>query len=216
MHSSVTFLLCVSLEVRPSQLGRCLTSISSQTIFDNLKVVIVFDGEVTEETAQIVLNFQSSYRDQVTVIKLENNIGLGKALNIGLNHVKTSYAARIDPDDIALPQRAELQRNFLDQNPMISVVGSFVLLIDQDGGIIGGRIYPTDHQALINFSKLRSPVAHPAVMLRVKDIIKVGGYPPFRKAQDYALWGLLMSRGYNIINLPQYLTQMSAGSKLIN
>lgn len=215
LNKNITFLLCVSEGDRTDYLVRCLDSIIKQTVFSEISILVVIDGFIEEPLRETINKYLSEISEHMSVINLKVNKGFAQALNQGLQNILTDYVARIDPDDIALEKRAEIQRDFLNSYLEYSVVGSDVELIDEHGLPSGVRFYPKSDQGLVNYSKIRSPLAHPSVMFRRKDVLSVGGYPNFRKAQDYALWGTLISAGYKLKNLPNILTQVYAGKDLI-
>jgi hypothetical protein len=81
---------------------------------------------------------------------------------------------------------------------------------------ISARTLPEDSDAIIRFAKYRSPLNHPVTIFRKSMILAVGGYPPFRSSQDYALWSLLLTKGYLLANLPDVLYKQRAGNSLLN
>ena len=142
---------------------------------------------------------------------------MGTALNIGLQQCSYELVARMDSDDISLPDRFEKQVNFMENRP--DIAASSAVLEEWDDSFsnyIGIRKLPLEYEELIKFAKYRNPLSHPVTIFRKSIILSVGGYPPFRKAQDYALWSLLLINGNKIGNLPDSLHRQRAGNGLMN
>ncbi|MDR1678849.1 MAG: glycosyltransferase, partial [Prevotellaceae bacterium] len=124
------------------------------------------------------------------------------ALNIGLKQAKGKYIARMDGDDISMPNRFELQVSFLDENPDIAVVGGAMDIINERGERTSHRKYATTPFKARMFALMRSPLAHPTVMMHHR-IIDDGFFydNEFSKAEDLELWLRLMNNGYKISNM---------------
>ena len=122
--------------------------------------------------------------------------GLVAALNTGLAEARGALIARMDADDLSLPGRLHVQRQFLHANPSAVAVGGQVRVIDAAGTEIGRRRYPVPSTAVASMLRHRNALAHPAVMLR-RDVARaVGGYrADFKGAEDYDLWLRMAERG---------------------
>lgn len=137
--------------------------------------------------------------------------GISHALNAGLQQVDTDYVARMDADDRAMPERLQLQVDFLDAHPDIDVVSSQTTY---DSGIAGSHGYklfvdwqnsiitPEEH-ALKRF--VEAPLAHPAVMFRKSLIDRFGLYSTRNVPEDYELWLRWMDRQIRFYKLPEPL-----------
>ncbi|MCF8461081.1 MAG: glycosyltransferase family 2 protein [Flavobacteriales bacterium] len=100
--------------------GEAIESILNQT-FQDFEFLIINDGSTDNSFAVI-----QSYKDErIRVLNLEQNVGLVKALNIGLNEIHSEYIVRTDADDISLPNRIETQVNFMQQHKNVGVCGSW-------------------------------------------------------------------------------------------
>lgn len=124
-------------------------------------------------------------------------------LNVGLHHARGEFVARMDADDLALPDRLGRQLRFLCANPGVSVVGGSYEHIDEHGRVIGRpaalRLEPDKIHARMPFE---SCLPHPTVMMRRADAIKVGGYAYGLYAEDWDLWLRMRRAGMRFANLP--------------
>ena len=117
-------LMAVYKKEQPLFFKEALRSVFEQSLIPN-EVVLVKDGPLTEELEQIIVDF-SSKNEQLKVITLEKNQGLGEALRIGLNSCSFDLVARMDSDDICKPYRFEKQIAFLKEHKEITIVGSWI------------------------------------------------------------------------------------------
>lgn len=124
-------------------------------------------------------------------------------LNVGLHHAQGEFIARMDADDVALPDRLERQVSYLRSNSDVSVVGGSYEHIDEQGCVIGRpaslKTEPDKIHARMPFE---SCMPHPTVMMRRADAIKVGGYAYGLYAEDWDLWLRMRRAGMRFANLP--------------
>jgi glycosyltransferase involved in cell wall biosynthesis len=197
----------------PVNLVESLQSLSMQT-FKADQIVLVEDGPISHKLKSVI----DSYRKCLNIVsvRLPENVGLGAALNEGLKYCQYDLVARMDTDDIAFPTRFEKQVAFMCDHPEISASSAGVEEWNEDlTRKTGQRCLPTDPERLAKFAQTRSPLSHPVAIFRKSDILAVGGYPALRKAQDYGLWSLLITRGYKLSNLPDVLLKMRTGDGLL-
>lgn len=186
-------------------LGEAIDSILNQT-FKNFEFLIIDDGS-TDSSAEII----HSYTDpRIRLIRNRENIGLTGSLNKGLKLAKGKYIARMDADDISLPERLEREVAIADAYPEITVVttgfANFVNSYREDnrGSVNKGD---TDEIEWIGFEDLLegNKIFHGSVLFKRKNILDIGGYDErLPKAQDYDLW-LRVSRKVEIIKLKRIL-----------
>src|SRR5699024_4475222 len=92
----------------PEYLKPSINSMFQQTVEPN-EIVLVLDGPINYNLQRIVDDYKSRYPEVMKIIPLSQNVGLGKALNIGLKNCSNELIARMDTDDISLPMRCEKQ-----------------------------------------------------------------------------------------------------------
>ena len=140
----------------------------------------------------------------LTVVKLPVNGGLTKALNVGLQHVTGDLVARMDSDDIAAPNRFELQERFLEEHPEIDIVGGSMQEFDDEHECLNVRHYPQTHEEACKYIVKACPLAHPAVMMRKRMFDEGLKYDErYRMSQDIKLWYDAILAGYKIANLQE-------------
>ena len=207
-------LMAVYKKEQPLFFKEALRSVFEQSLIPN-EVVLVKDGPLTEELEQIIVDF-SSKNEQLKVITLEKNQGLGEALRIGLNACSFDLVARMDSDDICKPYRFEKQIAFLKEHKEITIVGSWIEeLSDCKEEIEAIRELPQEDKQLKIFMKWRNPFNHMTVMFRKKDILAVGGYQPFYLLEDYYLWNRLANANYYFANIGESLLWARGGYTML-
>ena len=186
-------------------LREAIESILNQT-FNNFEFIIVNDG--SEDGS---LDIIKSYNDSRIVVVDQENTGLAIALNNGIQIAKGRYIARMDADDISDINRLEIQYNFLESNPEIGIVGTWITFIDDNGNEIGKKKEPISPNEINNKILTYGCFNHGTVMFRRDVFFKAGKYsdeyPENPPTEDFALWNriLRISSGANI---PQYLYRL--------
>ncbi|MFR0559959.1 glycosyltransferase [Limosilactobacillus mucosae] len=205
-------LMSVYKNEKSTYLNASLKSIENQTVVPN-EIILVEDGPLTKELYEVVDTHRNKFGEGFKVVVLNKNQGLGNALRIGTKYVSTKWIARMDTDDIAVPNRFELQLREVEKNPQLAVIGGQV---DEFEGsidnIVGKRIVPCSQVDIYKFIKWRSPFNHPTVMINKTMLEKVGGYENKGKLEDYFLWAKILAKGYPVINLSQVLVHMRVDS----
>ena len=186
-------------------LREAVDSILTQT-FTDFELILINDGS-TDGSGDICRAYAK--RDpRVVLIDCPTNGGLVSALNEGLAKARAPLIARMDADDIAMPERFACQYAHMVEHPNLAVLGSATRFIDETGQITGRRPYPfspTDVKDAFTSGR-DCPVAHSAVMMKRDVVLEVGGYrTAFTHAEDYELWLRLVERSHDIANLPQPL-----------
>jgi hypothetical protein len=176
-------------------------SILSQS-FRDFEFIIVDDGS-TDETLRTLEDCAKQDR-RVKILRNAVNRGLIPSLNRAFRQAEGEFIARQDADDLSMPQRLKRQTAFLDQNPHVGVVGTWMISLHEDGQ---KSIYKTPlTDAMIRWSLLFcSPIAHASVMIRRSLFAEGVAYnEEMRHAEDYDLWCKLSKRT-QFENLPECL-----------
>jgi len=182
-------------------LREAVDSILGQTVRD-FELIIVDDGS-TDGTWAILQNYNDP---RIVLLYNEENVGLTRSLNKGLAVARGEYIARMDADDVSLPKRLEKQVAYLDANPEVGLLGTWIKIIGERGERLSVLRKPID-PLFIKWSLLfDNCLVHSTVVYRRSLVEKLGGYNPIRYAQDYDLWSR-MSLETQIVNLPEVLVR---------
>ncbi|MBX0299767.1 glycosyltransferase [Cryobacterium sp. 1639] len=166
-------------------------------------VVIVQDGPIGAELAAAVAAATASSPVPVNHVRLPANVGLARALEIGLGHCAHDVVARMDADDISLPTRFELQLAVMDTG--YDLVGTGMLEFDEAGRVLGKRIPPTDPDDIVTSARFHDPFNHPTVVYRRSVVARAGGYRELPLMEDYWLFARMIQSGALVANLPDPL-----------
>lgn len=178
-------------------------SICHQT-YSHLELLICDDSTRQETIAAI--DEMAKADSRVIVIRKKERMGFVNALNTGLERAKGEFIARMDADDIALPDRIEKQVRFANSNPTVDLFGGHVYIINEKGDIISRRRYKTTPKAFERMFIYRNPLAHPTIMFRRKIVDDGFRYDPnFKKAEDLNLYLHLYKNGYKLSNVNEFL-----------
>jgi glycosyltransferase involved in cell wall biosynthesis len=194
----------------PEYLRLALDSMINQTVKPD-EIVLVEDGPLTDELYAVL----DDYKDYLHLVVNEQNLGLGLALNKGLEACRNELVARMDTDDISKPERCEKQLKRFEEKPELSIVGShideFVGSIDN---VISQRKVPLKSDEIYNFAKKRSAFNHPAVMYRKSAVLAEGGYADLKRNQDVDLFGRMLFKGYKAENIDEALLWFRSSDEL--
>lgn len=189
-------------------LKEAIGSILNQT-YSDFEFIIIDDGS-TDGSREVVARHAAEDL-RITPLYFEHQ-GLTQSLNYGLREARGKYIARMDADDISLPERIEKEYDYLEAHPDIALVSCFARVIDDEGVVIGQHAPPVSHQSILRRSFFAGQICHPAVMFRTEVVRALGGYDAaFRYAQDYELWLRLMEH-YTVVTIPSYLFLWRASS----
>lgn len=203
----ITVLMSVYKKENPTFLKAALDSIYAQTLKAD-EIVLVEDGEIPIALKEVI----SQYPD-LHIVKLDKNLQLGRALEAGLKVCQHELVARMDTDDIMMPDRLEKQYRFMMEHPDIVACGGYIAEFTVEDMILREKHMPTSPQDLYRYGKKRNPLNHMTVMFRKPAIEAVGGYLHFPGLEDYDLWSRLLAHGYQIANIPEVLVKARIGDR---
>jgi glycosyltransferase involved in cell wall biosynthesis len=188
-------------------LRAALDSIVNQTSGD-WELVVVENGS-TDESPGIL----ASYADpRIRIQWLRENIGRTPALRQAFDMARGEYFAVLDADDVSHPERLATQVAYLDAHPDVVLVGTWALLIDEQGEVLDRLAPTTDARQLYENLGWANPIVHSSVMYRAGVASELGGYSedlPY--AQDYGLWLRLAQRG-EVAMIAEYLCEQRVRS----
>ena len=184
-------------------LRESIDSILAQT-FGDWEFIIIDDGS-TDDTLSILRAYES--RDKRFRIISRANTGLTKALNEALGHVRGEFIARMDGDDISLPQRFEREIAYMREHPDCVLLGAQIELVDPLGLKIAIDHRKLDHDEIDAelLAGKGGSIVHPVAMMRTDAVKKIGGYQEhYNNSEDLDLFLRLAEVG-RIANLPEVL-----------
>lgn len=213
-RDSMFFSVCTSVykNDNPNYVKVALDSLLIYQSVKPTEIILVQDGPVPDATTRLLSEYRNKYGDTLKVIVLEKNGGLGNALKIGVENARYDIIARMDSDDIAVPDRFEKQLSYLELHPDCDVVGGQITeFIGGPSNIVGRREVPLDNEDIYRYMKSRCAFNHPTVMFRKSAVLSVGNYKDWFWNEDYYLWIRMMMNGCVMANLPDVLVNMRSG-----
>ncbi|WP_314338666.1 glycosyltransferase [Acinetobacter guillouiae] len=182
-----------------------INSILNQS-FKDFEFIIVANN--CSDKLWLELNEFANLDSRIKIKRLKIG-GLIFALNYGLEIAKGEYIARMDADDISKRDRLIYQVNYLNEHKSTVVLGTQIELIDENNQLLQrqGKKRPVNDFEINEQLFKNSPLAHPTVIFRKEEIIKIGGYKYGFYGEDYELWLRCRENKYKMENLDEILLQ---------
>jgi len=203
-------LMSVYKKEQPTYLIQAIDSMLQQTI-PPAEIVLVCDGPLNDTLDRTIAHYIHAYPEVFHLVPLEQNMGLGLALQRGLQECSHEIVARMDTDDIAVPTRMEQQLAIMEQNPEIALLGGqtaeFQYTIDE---ISRYRIVPIEHDAIRKDMAFRNPLNHMTVTFRKTAVLDAGNYQHLIGYEDYDLWARMVAKGHKVANINEVLCYVRA------
>lgn len=199
-------LMSVYCKEKPEYLKAAVESVVNQTLLPS-EIILIEDGPLTEELYQLIDELKDKY-DILKPIQLKENVQLGRALAEGVKNCSYDLIARMDTDDIAEPDRFELQSKYMQEHPEVSVLGGYIEEFDEhDESYQKTKPMPLTNDELRKYARYRNPINHMTVMYRKNAVCTVGNYHHFPFLEDYELWSRMMKDNYKFATIPQVLVR---------
>ena len=202
---------------QPEFFFRAVSSATREQELSPKQLVVVCDGPVDESISDFLHRASRGEETDVLghidvrVVRLKHNMGLANALNIGLAHCSHDIVARVDADDISLPQRFAIQIPLIEGG--LGLLGSAIQEFRDDEAEAGlVRSMPTSEEEIRRVISYRSPFAHPSVVYRKSAVEAVGGYEHLQLMEDYLLFARMVVAGVPCGNTPEVLVRYRVGS----
>lgn len=207
-------LMSVYGKEKAEYLRAAMGSIAMQSVAAD-EFVLVCDGPLSTELEQVLKEMRGTFGEKLRIVRLKQNQGLGKALNHGIRLCRNELVARMDSDDLSLPDRMERQlRVFQEKKEIDLCSGTVEEFEDSPEQISARRILPEQPEEIRKLSGKRNPFNHPCVMYKKSAVEAAGGYQDFYLLEDYYLWIRMLQKGFQGYNLPEPLLKMRAGKDL--
>lgn len=181
------------------------------------ELVLVVDGPIGDELEGVLNKWACLGPDFFRVVRLKKNQGQGNARRIALANTRYEIVAIMDADDICVANRFELQINYMDKHPEISVLGGNIVEFDaMTGKDLSCKIMPENDIDIKKYLKKRNPINNMTVMARKKDILAAGGFQDYYLMEDYYLWARMCIHGMKFHNLQEILVNVRGGRDMFN
>lgn len=182
----ISVLMSLYKNDKPEWFKTAVESVCEQTLKPS-ELVLMIDGSIPEELQNQVNQLVKKY-PIIKVNQLEQNMGLGKALEKGVPLCENELVARMDSDDIAKPDRLEKQLKFLTENELDIVGSDIEEFCDNPNEIESIREVPKTQEEIAKYIKTRNPFNHMTVMFKKLKVLEVGNYQDMHYCEDYYLW----------------------------
>ncbi len=213
MTEKYSVLMSVYHKEKPEYLKAAIDSILSQSVKTD-DFVLVCDGPLNKGLDNVIADYVRTAPGLFNVYRIAQNVGLAKALNNGILQCKNELIARMDSDDISVPDRMEKQIRAI-RKYNADIVGANIIeftgTIENTGST---RQVPEHNEEIVQFAKKRSPFNHPTVMYKKSAVVNAGFYDDYRYFEDYNLWVTMLSKGYRGYNIQENLLYMRAGEDM--
>ncbi|MDZ7719657.1 MAG: glycosyltransferase family 2 protein [Balneolaceae bacterium] len=198
---NLTVSILMSTYSAESYIGKAIESILNQT-YQDFEFLIIDDGS-TDSTSEII-EFYRSKDDRIIFMKNQQNRGLSFSLNKGLEVAKGKYIARMDADDVSLPNRLETQVSFMDTHKDVAVSSAWMKTLGKKNETIWKS--PETHEEILARLFCNNCIWHPVSIIR-KDVLDELGLrynENYTKGQDYRLW-VDIAKHQKLANIPKIL-----------
>lgn len=193
-----------------ARLERGFLSVTLEQRLPPDEVVIVRDGPVGADVAAVLDRLPTLTDVPVTLVPLEENGGLGRALQAGLGACRYEIVARADADDVSFPERFAVQVPLVAQG--YDVVGSAIQEFEDDESQPGMVRVPPTGDDIARAARFRAPFNHPSVVYRRSAVVAVGGYQHLDLMEDYLLFARMLAAGAQAFNVPEPLVLYRVGA----
>jgi len=191
--------------------AKAFTSTVGEQTVRPAQVVLVQDGPVDDELSAAIDRVVDESPVPVTHHALDENVGLARALDLGLTLCEHEIVARMDADDISLPERFAKQLPVIEGGADLVGTGMFEFL-DDGGAIVARRTPRTGHDEISRYARFHDPFSHPTVMYRRTAVERAGGYQPLGLMEDYWLFARMIDTGASVENLADPLVMYRVGA----
>lgn len=209
----LSVLMAVYRKDNPLYLEQAIQSVIKQT-YPPDEIVIIIDGPISDDLRKVIRKQERNFQGTFVTSQNAANLGLAQSMNVGLRLATHEIVARMDSDDISLPDRFAKQIAVMSAAPDITLVGGWYLQFDSAMTTpeIDRRV-PERMEEITRFARRRTPFNHVTAMFRKTDVLEVGGYNP--QAGEFEDWWLALSlikHGFTLYNIQDYLVHVRGGS----
>ncbi len=214
--NSISVLMCVYEKDNDSNFIEALKSLQLNKNFID-QTIIVINGYISKiKKKEIIKNLDEL---KITLIELPINIGLSRALNLGLQKVSSNWVARFDSDDICTSERFKLLKKEIEKNKeKFDVIGTYIEEFNNYNQRKVLRKVPLSENKIIKRILFSNPINHVSVIFKAslfKKLEDQNFYPLIDGFEDYALWIKLLSKKIKIKNIPIVSVKVRADNEML-
>jgi hypothetical protein len=195
----------------PAFLDRAFTSTVVEQQRRPAEVVLVEDGPLAPDLTACLDRLCATSPVPVTRIRLPENLGLARALEAGLAACRHDVVARMDADDISLPDRFSRQLPQIEAGADLVGTGLLEIGVDEHD-VVGRRTPPRTPEVIARTARLHDPFNHPTVVYRRSAVVAAGGYEHLALMEDYWLFARMIATGARVLNDPEPLVLYRVGA----
>jgi glycosyltransferase EpsE len=203
-------LVSVVMPIKGSKRGfldKSIESILHQTLTD-LELIVILDRDQKTINAEVISYLEKIATDNRVRIIYNKTNGFVSALNCGIQSARGLYIARMDGDDISLPNRLKKQVESI-KKMQVDIIGGWAYVIDEKGMVVGELTPPTGEREIRQSLMLHNPFLHSAMLFKKAVLKRSGLYNiALYGAEDYDLWLRIISLGYKYANLPMHVVML--------
>ena len=202
MSNSVKISVIMSVYNGESYLSEAIDSVLAQS-FTDFELIVINDCS-TDQTGALLAQYAA--RDsRVRVHTNEVNLRLPSSLNKAISLAAGQYIARMDADDICLPDRLEKQYAFMEANPDVALSSCRFMTLKNGVVSSGGCGGKTDHESIKAMLLVTNPILHPGIIAKA-DVIRELGYDKnFTCTEDMELWSRFVMANHKVELQSEYL-----------
>ena len=208
-------LMSIYHKEKPEYFNRCMESIWDEQTVKPDEIVLVQDGPLNNNLYKIIDKWKIKLKDSLVRVALEQNIGLASALNEGLKYCKYELIARMDTDDISIPERFEKQLKVFKEKE-IDVCGGYIKEFNIDTNEEQIIYYPELNEDILKNMKKRNSIAHVTTMMKKSFLLQLNGYDKDKLNEDYDLWIRGFIDGFKFYNIPEVLVKVRTNNDFFN
>lgn len=201
---------------KKEEFEEALNSILNQNVKPK-EIVIVLDGPVESGIAESIILAKKTWRKVIDIVTIQfkKNQGLGKALRAAVLKCKFEWIARMDSDDISVPDRFEKQIEYITNHPETDIVGGQISeFINNENECVGIRNVPLKDREIKEYLKCRSPFNHVTVFFKKDAVLRSGNYREWPYNEDYFLWIRMAEAGCIFGNIDKVLVKVRVGKEM--
>ena len=214
---TISVLMSTYCKEKPEYLDEAMRSIWTDQVRKPDEIILVEDGPLTDELYAVIHNWKNLIGDAFVIVEKSANQGLALALNDGIAVAKGDLIARMDSDDISLPNRFRLQEEYMNNHEDVDILGGAIQEFNDEGTLNNVRIYPATMDEVLKTMYRVAPVAHPTAMFRKSFFDSGFRYcSRYHICEDVTMW-YDAAKGKRIINnLPRVILHFRRNDSMMN